>query len=292
MSFRKIMGFLSLVSVISLHAEMAPTNTAAGSSKPGPRFTEDGKIIVGNKTITKEEFHAKMERVRMKRTGGIVREAGSAKGVFVVVDAQKRVPRKEIEPVCATLDKWIRVQSRVVDGDGAALSASMSPKAYRQAIAASGGVLGVVLVDVDGLPALLTAPEDGWSVVNVSALASDKPDSATLASRVRKESLRAFAFVTGGAYMTKADFIMRDVRKPGDLDVLPAEQFGLEIVSQVMRSAPRYGLVPWHQSTYKKACQEGWAPQPTNEFQRVIWNEIHQLPSNPIKIEFDPKSGK
>jgi len=287
MSIKRIMSLLAMASIASSCAAAEPA-PAAGAPKQKPRFTEDGKIVIGNKTITREEFHEKMGRVRMKRTGGVVREAGSAKGLFVVVDAQKRVPRKEIEPVCATLDQWIRVQSKMVDADGAELP-NFSPKAYLQAIKAAGGTLGVVLVDADGLPGLLTAPEDGWSAVNVAALASDKPDATTLASRVRKETLRAFAFVCGGAYMTKADFVMRDVTNPSDLDALPAEQFGLEIVAHVMQSAPRYGLVPWHQSTYKRACEEGWAPAPTNEFQKAIWERVkadkERGPTNPITIK-------
>jgi len=286
MSIKRIMSLLAMASVVSFCAA-EESASAAGAPRQKPKFTEDGKIVIGNKTITRKEFHEKMERVRMKRTGGVVREAGSAKGVFVVVDAQKRVPRREIEPVCATLDQWIRVQSKVAETDGAAL-ASISPKEYLRAIKAAGGTLGVVLVDAEGLPGLLTAPEDGWSAVNVAALAADKPDAATLASRVRKELLRAFAFVCGGAYMTKADFVMRDVIKPGDLDALPTEQFGLEIVSHVMQSAPRYGLVPWHQATYKKACEEGWALAPTNEFQKAIFEQVkaekERGPTNPITI--------
>jgi len=42
----------------------------------------------------------------------------------------------------------------------------------------------------------------------------------------------------------------------------------------------------------REACQEGWAPAPTNDIQKAIWNEVRQLPAKPIKIEFDPAKGK
>ena len=58
------------------------------------------------------------------------------------------------------------------------------------------------------------------------------------------------------------------------------------------RLLPTYGLMPWKQTTYKKACQEGWAPAPTNEYQKAIWDKIHSVPANPMKIEFDPKKGR
>ena len=44
--------------------------------------------------------------------------------------------------------------------------------------------------------------------------------------------------------------------------------------------------------TYKKACQQGWAPAPTNNIQQAIWNRVHAAPKNPMKIEFDPKKGR
>ena len=40
---------------------------------------------------------------------------------------------------------------------------------------------------------------------------------------------------------------------------------------------------------YRQACQEGWAPAPTNAVQRAIWNKVHQIPDSPLVIEFDPK---
>ena len=50
--------------------------------------------------------------------------------------------------------------------------------------------------------------------------------------------------------------------------------------------------VPQEVTTYKKACQEGWAPNPTNEWQQAIWDETRQLPTKPIKIEFDKAKGR
>lgn len=52
------------------------------------------------------------------------------------------------------------------------------------------------------------------------------------------------------------------------------------------------GVKPAHERTYRQACKEGWAPAPTNEIQQAIWNQVRQLPTNPIKIEFDESKGK
>ena len=45
-------------------------------------------------------------------------------------------------------------------------------------------------------------------------------------------------------------------------------------------------------ATYKRACREGWAPTPTNDVQRAIWEKVHAIPDKPLTIEFDPKIDK
>ena len=45
-------------------------------------------------------------------------------------------------------------------------------------------------------------------------------------------------------------------------------------------------------ASYRTACQQGWAPAPTNDAQRTIWQEVHQIPDKPITIKFDPKRDK
>ena len=84
---------------------------------------------------------------------------------------------------------------------------------------------------------------------------------------------------------------MRDVKSLADIDRMP-ERFGLDTIAHIRNSAPFYGLVPWYQTTYIKACEEGWAPAPTNDIQKAIWDKVHAAPKNPMKIEFDPKKGR
>ena len=121
------------------------------------------------------------------------------------------------------------------------------------------------------------------------ALVEDAALPSLLVARVRKEIMRSLAFVTGGAYMTTMDPLMRDVTKPGDLDALPSEELGLEILNKFPSAAPCYGLKPWHVSTYAKACQQGWAAAPSNDVQKAIWNKVHQIPTEPLKIKPETK---
>ena len=236
------------------------------------------------KKISPEKLRETIRKVQARKTGGIIRKDGSARGLFVVLNAQGRVPAEAIAPVAAALDKSILVQAKVVSVEAQAVVAGKA----KDAITAAGGILGVAIVDGGG-PALLVAPEEGWAIVDVGALEKDKPDATTLAARVRKEALRAFAFVGGGAYVARGEPLMRDIRSAKELDAVNIEQFGIEEIVHMRESVTRYGLVPWHQATYKKACEEGWAPAPTNEFQKAIWEQAkadkERGPTNPITIQ-------
>ena len=77
---------------------------------------------------------------------------------------------------------------------------------------------------------------------------------------------------------------MRDVKRANDLDGLKLEDYGIDMLQRFENALPFYGLRPWHETTYRKACEEGWAAEPADEFQKAIWDEIHAMPSEPLKI--------
>lgn len=247
-----------------------------------------GRMVrIGNKLVPVEKVRESVRKASLKKTGGRVRRAGSADGWFVVVNAAgAKVDGETIQGALKVIDRRAKVQTKWTAAEKCGIGEA------KGLIAKAGGRLGAVIVSEPGASALVVAPEDGWAVVNVDALAAGGADEAAVKARMRKELLRAFAFVAGGAYGAKGDFMMRDVASPKDLDALKIEDFGVELMRKFEETVSRYGVRPWHEVTYLKACQEGWAPQPTNEFQQAIWNDVHQLPSKPIKIEFDPTKGK
>lgn len=217
--------------------------------------------------------------------GGYVSKPNSAKGKVVILNAQKIVPRKDFEGALAEIRKSVHPEMSLVDVATVKLA---NPK---DDIAKAGGNVGVVLADSPDLPMLVTAPEAGWAIVNVAALRDGK--AGGLAHRVRVELLRGFALASGCAFMSRDPVVLRsNVLISEDLDLLDAEEYGMMARLQMERELPTHGVTPWKTMAYRKACEEGWAPQPTNDFQKAIWKRTHQLPSAPMKIEFDPKKGK
>jgi len=150
----------------------------------------------------------------------------------------------------------------------------------------------VFLVDDPSLPMVLAAPEAGWAVANVSAVANDNPDPQKLSARVCKVLRRALVLAMGGSFAPDGKLISAPVRCVADLDAISAEGVVVEHLFGITANLKAYGIVGERTASYYDACEQGWAPTPTNETQKAIWDGVHTPPKNPMKIEFDPKKGQ
>ena len=139
---------------------------------------------------------------------------------------------------------------------------------------------------------LVTAPEQCFAELSTDWLVSDSPSAERRAERLAVELLRAVASSLGcGASMYQPD-IMCHVQSVLDVDRISKDQLGPGSRNVIDASAKRLGLNKITVASYRRACQQGWAPPPTNDVQRAIWNEVHTIPTTPMKIEFDPKKGR
>ena len=153
----------------------------------------------------------------------------------------------------------------------------------------------VVLVDEiagERKTGVLAAPEDGWAKLAVGRLVADKPDDALRQKRLRLELLRAGAMSVGLGVSMFQPCLMARVSSLSDIDAIRMGRFCPEAENNFDESAKRLGLGRAIVKGYYTACQEGWAPAPTNDVQKAIWDKVHEVPAKPMKIEFDPKKGK
>ena len=260
--------------------------TAFCEGEGKPTQPDKQKMVkIGNKMVPIEKVRESVHKASLSKNGGRIRKPDSARGYFVLLNATE-IGDDKVSPAMGVIDKRAKVHTKLVK------LGAYEPGKAKECVASAGGVLGVILFSDENASSLVVAPEDGWAAVNAAPLKKDAANDEVFESRVRKEILRAFAFVSGGAYTSKGDFLMRDVRRASDLDRMKLEDYGVDMLQRFEEGLPFYGLKPWHETTYRKACEEGWAPAPTNEFQKAIWDEIHTSPKNPMKIEFDPKKGR
>lgn len=152
------------------------------------------------------------------------------------------------------------------------------------------GAATLFIVDNQAMPRLLIAPENRWAMINVSPLQTDK--AAFFEARVKKEISRAFAMLCGGMSSGYNVSLVGAISKPEDLDIFPDGKIPVDVLSRLEPYMNKFGARPAKLVPYKIACQEGWAPAPTNDVERTIWNQVHAIPDKPITIEYDAKVDK
>ena len=99
--------------------------------------------------------------------------------------------------------------------------------------------------------------------------------------------MRTFALLCCGGLSMQEDNLLH-VAKLEDAynlkDVLPHD-----VVNRQLKYLAGMNVTPRVRVTYKKACEEGWAPAPTNDIQKAIWDKVHAMPTAPIKIKPETK---
>ena len=141
------------------------------------------------------------------------------------------------------------------------------------------------------MPTLSVYPEEAIVVLNVKPL-FDK-DELVFQRRLNKEFWRALAFALGGyGGTTQGPTVLAPVFTLNDLDALRASSLSPTQLGSVNLAKSKLRIYGTRQVPYSRACREGWAPAPTNDVQRAVWNKIYAMPKTPMKIEFDPKKGR
>lgn len=219
----------------------------------------------------KEAKKAAAKQRMMEKTGGLIEKAGTGK--LVVVNCQQKYATADVAAKADQLNKVLRVGMETKDG-----SWKFGDKVPEGANAA------IYVVDDPTLPMTLIATEACWGVLNVSQL--DTP------ARFNKAFARTAIMTFGGGVSQFKGSPMQTVTKPEDLDKIVSEGVTFDAMQSIMRNLQAIGVTQAKKTTYRKAVMEGWADQPTNDYQKVIWEEVHAKPTNPMKIKFDPAKGE
>lgn len=64
------------------------------------------------------------------------------------------------------------------------------------------------------------------------------------------------------------------VDSPEALDRVITDNMTFDATTMVIRTLTNRGMTQRRKTSYKKACREGWAPAPTNDFQRAVWQAV------------------
>ena len=260
---KKLICILTVSAASLVMADAAPTNAPAKSA--------DAK-----------------EPSVLQRVGGFVIDYKAARGKYLFVNCQKRLDTKLVRGMANGLKGDFSWDIECAEGPQGVASAkdAVAERAKLGALAAT------FFVDNDAMPLLTVAPEANVAVVNVRELVADSPKAILVDNRLVREAMRAFAFSLGAGYSTYEAGVMQPIASAADLDRFSANFMPPDSANAALQNGAKVGFKPFRRTTYKRACKEGWAPPPTNDFQRAVWEKVHAIPDKPITIEYDPKKDK
>ena len=246
-------------------------------------YGQEGKIATNpeGKKVAKKIDRAKLQAAIYKRTGGKLKVPGTQQGTITYVNAQKKAPADWLVQNADVFAKNAKVDIQVKEG----AFAFPSPRIEGNAT--------LFVIDDESMPSILHAPEQKWCMVNVAPLAKGAGEKkAFFAARVQKQLTRGFSLLAGAQDSNYPESLLGCITSPEGLDKHADCRLPVDIMARFAPYLAGYGVKPYVLSTYKKACEEGWAPAPTNDVQKAIWNNVRATPAKPMKIEFDPKKGR
>lgn len=245
-------------------------------------------IIADNK-ITPERI-ARLQARRAKKlaeAGGHVLKPHS--GNFArIVSAQSTLSVPKIEELVQQFNSGLNIWIKVSDIKPETTVMETLKKA--QALPNTG--ITLLIIEDKISPTILSAMEDGWAILNIGKLNYDMPPDAVYNERIRKELNRAFAQAFGAGLSMHGPCVMEPAYTLTQLDSIKFPVISPEAMNKIMSACRLKNIPPMRKTTYLRACEEGWAPAPTNAVQKGIWEKVHAIPTDPIKIKFDKSKKK
>jgi len=241
-----------LAAAISLAALCASAAVAAKLPKPALTLEE------------RKAARAEREQRRLSEDGGEVIRPGTMRGWILFANGQTLVDQFEIEEardyLWDTLNFNIKVEK----------SGKVTPATVSAALAKSGANAGVFLTEDPSLPILLVAPEERWAIVNATKIAEGAKTPKYVEMRIKKEVVRAFVYLCGGANSSYGGSLMGAVRKPSDLDRFADIDLPMDVLMRFNSYMKSLGVTPAERTTYLFALDEPWCPPPANDYQKKV----------------------
>lgn len=220
--------------------------------------------------------------------GGFVIKSNPGRHRVLVANMQNRVPHEALEvPVNYLLFR--STQPIFLERCSSKTSLPPDQDTFQNLNAT---IIVFVKDDPSVKESLTLAPDNHWACVNVSAVAKGTPSEKRLVGRVQKAVLRAICLSTGGGASQMSDTIVGPIVSAESYDELDIQQTPPDVYFFMERYLGTLGIHPIVRTTYEQACEEGWAPAPTNKIQKAIWDKVHAIPEKPLKITFDPATQK
>ena len=258
---------MAAVPVIAISAAVQQGDSTARTPAPHIVAMPPKKSLTGMSAEEKEAYLKARAEAKRQRTGGMVFNYATMKGEVAFLNTQKRVPSEPLATRVRTMADYFCSNFKLKEWKNPVSLANAEETRVK-----SGANAAVFIVDDPSIPVtILTAPETRWCFLNVAALAADNPDDKKLLARTRRELWRTLGFMLGNDSVADV-CVMKAVNSLKELDELGAEAPSSGPLILVSRRLRAIGVEPFTRATYSRALREGWAPMPTNELQRAVYD--------------------
>ena len=136
-------------------------------------------------------------------------------------------------------------------------------------------------------PRLSVFPEDRIGLIN-----ADRFSSILLDKLLLREIWRTIGFTGGTGYAPYRGCVMQPAFNDNEIAGLMGDVLQPMTLQPFRKFETRFNMKRSRMVPYELACEQGWAPAPTNAAQKAVWDRVRAIPKNPMKIEFDPKKGR
>ena len=223
----------------------------------------------------------------LKKTGGFLDVA--AVGVSVVVVDTREKPGVAADQFKEVFERLSKTNVKV---EKVARNANEKPHAKAlAALKANNAAYVILIAESSDCPGLCVMPEERIAIINAKRYLGGN-DPLAPETRLIKEVWRALGFVGGVGYAPYQNDVLQPVYNLRELDALVYQVMQPMNFQKMYAQMAKFGVKRARHIPYRLAVMEGWAPQPTNEYQKAIWDEVRAAPKNPMKIKFDPKKGR
>jgi len=279
------LALAAIVPVLAIAQEAAPAATGEVAQEAAPATQKDapaatpaveeeyydmftGKKWTPDSKWTIEQLKARDERV-LRKTGGFLHLP--AEGPLAMVVDMRAKARQTIDEVARLYTLGTKLAMRVEKdprGEAAPLAAA------RAKMAAESPLMLIAVVDGDpDLPALSVFPEERIGIVNADRLRREHEDDPSAPEmRVSKEIWRAIGFIGGIGFSAQENDMMQPYYTLEEIDANNHPYIQPMNMAKMAALWKRFGVKRERRIPYFKAVKEGWAPAPTNEYQRAIWD--------------------
>ena len=224
-----------------------------------------------------------------KKTGGLVTPpADAAKLIYLDARSDRTVAFTNNMKAASRLIDFGYLAKDIVLKEGAC------PLEIARGERKNGAGAVIFFLEHDTLPVLSVYPEEAITVLNVKPL-RDK-DETVYRRRLNKEFWRCVSFTLGGyGGATQGVTVLSPIYSMKHLDDLRTLSLSPAQVNAISAGKTRLGLFGGNPAPYSRACREGWAPAPTNEYQKAIWEKVKNKqadasdPTNRWKRDFPEK---